>query len=75
MSNPNLNLPVPEPAYTAAKAVAATATTAVGVVTLFVASVADGQLGWEEGGTLIGAVLTAAATIAAVWKARNKPKR
>lgn len=73
MSNP-INVNVPQSVVTAAKAVAATATTAVGVVTLFVTQVSDGVYTWDEGGTLIGAVVTAAATIGAVWKTRNKVK-
>lgn len=72
MSQPNL--PVPAPVQSAAKAVAATITTAAGVVALFVTSVADGNLSWDEGGTLIGAVVTAGATIAAVWGTRNTDK-
>lgn len=72
MSYPNV--PVPEPVVTAAKAVAATATTGIGVLALFVSQVADGTYTWDEGGTLIGAVVAAAATIGAVWKTRNKVK-
>ena len=68
------NVPVSEPVQTAAKAVAATITTAAGVVALFVASIADGMLSWTEGGNLIGAVVAAGGTVAAVWKTRNKPK-
>lgn len=68
------NFPVPAPAQTAAKAVAATITTVSGVVALFVTSIADGSVSWDEGGKLIGAVAVAAATIVSVWKTRNKPK-
>jgi hypothetical protein len=68
------NVPVPQPVYTAAKAVAATVTTAAGVVTLFVTDIADGSLSWDEGGTLIGAVVTAVVTIGAVWGTRNNRK-
>ncbi|HJT02048.1 MAG TPA: hypothetical protein VJ757_00250 [Pseudonocardiaceae bacterium] len=64
-------VPVPGVVYTKAKAFAATVTTALGVVALFVADIADGALSWSEGGTLIGAVATAAATIAAVWRVPN----
>lgn len=73
MSNP-VNVNVPEPVVTVAKSVAATVTTGVGVLTLFVTQVSDGVYSWDEGGTLIGAVVAAAATIGAVWKTRNKVK-
>lgn len=69
-----VQVPVPQRAYTAAKALAATATTVAGVVTLFVTDVADGSLSWDEGGTLIGAVVAAVATIYAVWRVPNSPK-
>lgn len=72
--NVTLTYQVPEPARTATKAVAATVTTAAGVLALAVTSIVDGQLSWDEGGSLIGAVITAAATIGAVWRVRNKPK-
>lgn len=67
-------VPVPQAVYTATKAIAATITTGLGVLGLFVADIADGSLDWNEGGTLIGAAATAVATIAAVWGATNKKK-
>lgn len=75
MSQPNLNLPVPEPVQTAAKAVAATITTASGVLALAVTSIADGSISWDEGGKLLGALTVAAATVATVWRTRNTPQR
>ena len=68
------SVPVPAGTYTAAKAVAATVTTGLGVLGLFVADIADGRLDWTEGGMLIGAAATAVATIAAVWGTTNKKK-
>lgn len=58
----------------ATKAIAATATTVTGVVALVGTMVADGVFTWGEGGTLIGAVVTAATTIWAVWRVPNDPK-
>lgn len=69
-----VQVPVPQRAYTAAKAVAATCTTVASVATLFVTDVADGSLSWDEGGTLIGAIVAAGATIYAVWRTPNSPK-
>lgn len=75
MTDPvQVQVPVPPVVYNATKAVTATLTTAVGVLTLFGASIADGVLTWSEGGALIGAVATAVATIAAVWRVPNQPK-
>lgn len=68
------NFPVPEPVQTISKALSAAWVTAGGVIALFVTSVADGSISWDEGGKLIGAVTVAAATIGAVWKTRNKDK-
>jgi hypothetical protein len=72
--NPDLKVPVPEPVYTAAKAVWAAGTSAAGVLALFITSVADGSISWAEGGTLLTAVLTAVATVGAVFGAKNKRK-
>jgi hypothetical protein len=77
MTVPNemdLSVPVPEPVQTAAKAVAATLTSAAGVVALFLTAVGDGSVSWAEGGTLLTAVLTGVATVSAVWAKSNKPK-
>lgn len=68
------NVPVPDPVQSAAKAVAATVTTVSGVVALFVASIADGSISWDEGGKLLGAIAVAGATIYGVWKTENKPQ-
>lgn len=68
------NLPVPPPVQSAAKAIAATLTTASGVVALFVTSVADGSITWDEGGKLLGALAVAAAAVYSVWRTENKPK-
>lgn len=68
------NLPVPEPVQTASKAISAAWVTAGGVIALFVTSVADGSISWDEGGKLIGAVVVAATAIGAVWRTRNKPR-
>lgn len=68
------NFPVPNQVQTAAKAIAATVTTVSGVVALFVTSIADGSISWDEGGKLIGAAAVAAATIYGVWKTPNKDK-
>lgn len=68
------SVPVPQGVYTAAKAVAATVTTGLGVLGLFVADIADGSLDWNEAGTLIGAGITAVATIGAVWRTTNNRK-
>jgi hypothetical protein len=65
---------VPAGAVKATKAVAATLTSAAGVVALAVTAMGDGSVSWAEGGTLLTAVLTAAATIGAVWGVRNDPK-
>ena len=62
---------VPTVVYTTAKTVAATITTGLSVLALFGTQIADGSLSWSEGGTLIGAVAGAVATIAAVWRTTN----
>jgi hypothetical protein len=69
MTAPQVN--VPTVVYTKAKAVVATLTTGLGVVTLFVTQIADGVLTWPEGGALIGAIGTAIATVGAVWRVPN----
>lgn len=77
MTVPNdleLQVPVPEQAVTAAKSVAATLTSLAGVVAVFLTAVGDGSVSWAEGGTLLTAVLTGVATVAAVWRTENKPK-
>lgn len=68
------NIPVPEPVRKATKAIAATITTAAGVVALAVTSFADGSVSWDEGGKLIGAIVVAGSTIYGVWKLKNEPK-
>jgi hypothetical protein len=68
------NVPVPAPVQSAAKAVAASIATLSGWVALFVTSVADGSVSWDEGGKLIGAGAVALATIYGVFKVPNKPK-
>lgn len=73
MSEP-ISVHVPPVVYTATKAVVATITTGLGVVTLFATSISDGVLTWGEGGALIGGFLTAVATIAGVWRVPNEPK-
>lgn len=65
---------IPEVVQTATKSVVATITTGLGVLSLFATSIADGDLSWGEGGALIGAVATAVATIAGVWRVPNQPK-
>ena len=62
---------VPAVVYTKAKAVASTITTGLGVLTLFVTQISDGDLTWSEGGTLIGAFAAAVATVTAVWRTSN----
>ena len=71
---PELEVPVPEEVRTAAKSVAATLTSLAGVVALFITAVGDGSVSWAEGGTLLTAVLTAVATVGAVWRTKNKVK-
>lgn len=71
---PELQVPVPDQVVTGAKAVAATVTSFLGVLTLFLTAVGDGSVSWAEGGTLLTAVLTAVATVGAVWRTENKPK-
>lgn len=73
--NPEPSVPVPNVVFKATKAVLATITTGVGVLTLFGASISDGVLTWNEGGALIGAVATAVATIGAVWRVPNEVKQ
>lgn len=75
MTDPNLNVPVPQPVLNTAKAVAATVTTGLGVLALFISSIGDGSISWDEGGKLLGAVVAAAATVGAVWRTENKPKQ
>lgn len=72
MTGPSVN--VPEQVTRASKAVAATITTVSGVVALFVASLADGSVSWDEAGKLIAAAGVAGATVLAVWRTENKPK-
>lgn len=71
MSNP-IQVSIPEVVQKATKSVIATGTTALGVLTLFGTSISDGVLTWSEGGTLIGAVVTAVTTIALVWRVPNE---
>lgn len=77
MTYPNpddLKVDVPDQVVTAAKSVAATVTSLAGVLALFLTAVGDGSVSWAEGGTLLTAVLTAVATVGAVWRVENKPK-
>lgn len=74
MSEPTIQVPVSDVVFKATKSVAATITTVLGVLTLFGTSISDGSLSWAEGGTLIGAIATAGATIAAVWRVPNEVK-
>lgn len=73
-NEPQVTIPMSELVFKTTKAVAATLTTTVGVLGLFATQVADGALTWSEGGTLIGAVATAVATVAAVWRVTNEVK-
>jgi hypothetical protein len=70
----DFNTPFNEQVQTATKAVWATLTTAAGVVALFVTAIADGSVSTAEWGTIVTGVLTGAATVGAVWTARNKDK-
>jgi hypothetical protein len=67
-----IQVPIPEVVQKATKALSATLVTVTGVIGLFTASIADGHLDWSEGGTLIGAVATAATAIYAVWRTPNQ---
>ncbi len=71
---PPFSTRISEPIQTATKAVAATITSVGGLVALFVTAVADGSVSGAEWGTLLTAGLTAVATVAGVWSARNKAK-
>lgn len=76
MSDPiEVQVPVSEVVYKATKAVTASITTTLAVVSLFATQISDGNLTWSEGGTLIGAVVGAATTVAAVWRVPNEVKR
>ena len=74
MTDP-VQVPIPEPVTKTTKAIVATLTTTLGILTLFGTSISDGVLTWGEGGSLIGAVATAVATVAAVWRVPNEVKR
>jgi len=67
-----------EPQITAAKAVAAAIGTTLTAITVAVAAVQvaldDGALDFTEYGTIVTALVTAGATIYAVWRTPNKPK-
>lgn len=67
-----IQVPVTELVYKKTKAVTATITTALSVLTLFGTQIADGSLTWDEGGVLIGAVTGAIATVLAVWRVPNE---
>lgn len=71
MSNP-VQIQVPVVIQKTTKAVVSSITTGVGVLGLFATSISDGSLSWDEGGVLIGAVATAVATIASVWRVPNE---
>lgn len=76
MTNPDIiTIPVNKVVYKGTKAVVATVTTALGVLALFGTSISDGTLTWADGGTLIGAVATAIATVGAIWRVPNEVKR
>lgn len=72
MTNPNVNVPIPEPAQTATKAINTSLVLAGGWLTLAIKSMADGSISWAEGYELIGAAVVAAGSIYATWKTRNK---
>lgn len=72
--NPEFSVKVPEQVTTAAKALWAAGTSAAGVLALFITAIGDGSVSAAEGGTLFTAVVTAVATIGAVFGAKNKPK-
>lgn len=71
MSDP-IQVAIPEVVQKSTKSVVASVTTILGVLTLFGTSISDGTLTWSEGGTLIGAVVTAVATVTAVWRVPNE---
>lgn len=71
MSDP-IQISIPVVVQKATKSVVATITTGLAIVALFGTSISDGVLSWSEGGTLIGAVASAIATIAGVWRVPNE---
>lgn len=75
MTNPNVNVPVAEPTYTATKATNTSLVLAAGWVALVVKSMADGSISWAEGYEIIGAAVVAGGSILATWRSRNKVKR
>lgn len=68
----DLSIPVPVVVQSATKSVVATITTGLGVLGLFATAISDGSLSWGEGGTLIGAVVAAVATVTGVWRVPNE---
>lgn len=74
MTNPNINVPVTEPVYTATKAIYTSWVLAGGWVALVVKSMADGSISWAEGYEIIGAAVVAGGSVLATWKTRNKRK-
>lgn len=74
MAQADFNVPVSGRVYKTTKAIAATVTTVGGVVALFITAMADGSIGSAEWGTIGTGILTAGATIAAVWGVENRPK-
>lgn len=75
MSEPALNVSVPEPVYTATKAVNTSLVLAAGWLALVGKSIADGSISWADGYEIIGAAIVAGGSIYATWRTRNKPKR
>lgn len=71
MTDP-VSIKVPEVITKTTKAVTATITTGLGVLTLLGTTLSDGVLTWSEVGTLIGATATAVATCIAVWRVPNE---
>lgn len=63
---------VSKPIQSATKAVVATVTTGLGALTVFATAIGDGSIGSGEVGNLVTVLITAGATIAGVWAARNK---
>jgi hypothetical protein len=74
MSQPNVNIPVPEPVQTATKAINTSIVLTGGWLALVIKSWADGSISWAEGYEIIGAAVVALGSIYATWKSRNKTR-
>jgi len=72
--NPDINVPVTEPQYTATKAIHASWVLAGAWIALVVKSMADGGISWAEGYEIIGGAVAAGGAILAVFRSRNVPK-